>query len=451
MESRPYNEEDFLLGKKDGASINQYPTHSKSNHHNGDMSIWGMVCLSAYLFGESALTTALIFVLIPYQVRLIVGDNSKSTSLGELSIAAAIVSIIVTPIIGYLSDRTYSRFGRRRPWLIAGVCLTLFGLFLIAISRQFWLLVIGYFIEQLGISVVYPYYALLPDLVPEHQRGTAGGIMGCFTMAGNIVGGGMGFLLIILTFWQVFLVLGVIVATCTIITTVFTREQDYSDPSIPRDKMEAKKFLFSLVTPLKDRNFRNAVFSQVFFLLGLNTVAYFLQYFISDVVKSPYKLLGKQVATSADQAVAFFIFPLYIGGVVGAFISGPISNYFGKKAALCVSGLVVVCVVILMNFIPIFTLIVFLGFLAGFGWGMYFSVNNALASLLLPSDKDNAKDLGVRTIVTSIPQLISTPVISVILRVAQGYGHNLGYTIVFLVSALYMLIGISFVPFVKNC
>eukprot|EP01112_Ceratiomyxa_fruticulosa_P009832 TRINITY_DN2582_c0_g1_i12.p1 TRINITY_DN2582_c0_g1~~TRINITY_DN2582_c0_g1_i12.p1 ORF type:complete len:445 (+),score=53.80 TRINITY_DN2582_c0_g1_i12:368-1702(+) len=440
------SEEDFLLEKKNKVSINnEYPPHLKLD---GDMSVWSMVGLSVYLFGESALDTALQFVLLPYQVSMIVGNNAKSTSLGSLSIISTVVAVVSNPVSGYLSDRTYSKFGKRRPWLVAGVCLTLLGIFIMTISRQFWLLAIGYFFEQLGAYIVCPYNALLPDLVPEHQRGTAGGIMGCFIMFGNIFGGAIGFLMIKLSVWQVFFILAVVLAITTIITAVSVHEQD--SRNIPRDKIELKKFVVSMVTPFQHKDFRNIVISELFFVLGIETVANFLQYFLADVVKSPYKLLGKQVATGADQAASFFTFPLYIGGIMGAILSGPISNYFSKKAALCISGLLVMCVILLMNFIPIFTLIVFASFVAGFGYGLYFSVNNALTSLLLPSDKDNAKDLGLRIVVLTLPQLISTPIISVILRVGQGYGHNLGYTIMFIVSALYMLIGTSLVPFIKN-
>ncbi|MDB5705928.1 MAG: major Facilitator Superfamily protein, partial [Sphingomonas bacterium] len=50
-------------------------------------------------------------------------------ALGLMWIAAPLTGLLVQPIIGYYSDRTWSRFGRRRPYFLVGAILSTFALF----------------------------------------------------------------------------------------------------------------------------------------------------------------------------------------------------------------------------------------------------------------------------------------------------------------------------------
>ena len=95
------------------------------------MSTRRQALLSAYWFAVSAHWTAILVVLLPAQAQQLGGDAFKGRTLGLVLLAGALVSMIVAPIFGAISDRVRSRLGRRRPFLIIGALgnmLALLGL-----------------------------------------------------------------------------------------------------------------------------------------------------------------------------------------------------------------------------------------------------------------------------------------------------------------------------------
>ncbi len=110
---------------------------------------------------------------------------------GVLSLAlglGALVSLLVNPIAGQLSDRTTSSFGMRRPWILLGLAVGVIGLYLIA-SGGATLIVVGWCVTQLGFNLLMPtLLAVLPDQVPEHQHGRVSGILNAGFPLGVVAG-----------------------------------------------------------------------------------------------------------------------------------------------------------------------------------------------------------------------------------------------------------------------
>src|SRR5512142_1308834 len=96
-----------------------------------------------------------------------------------------------------------------------------------------------------------------------------------------------------------------------------------------------------------------------------------------------------------------------------------------------------------------FLLVVLMGIVFGLGYGAYQSVDWALATDVLPSMDDYAKDMGVWHVADVVPQVIATPIAGVLLDLFQSFGKangmpTLGYTVIFLVSVLYFILGTVF-------
>jgi len=89
-----------------------------------------------------------------------------------LWIAAPLTGLLVQPIIGYLSDRTWStRFGRRRPYFLIGAVLSSIVLFFVPYSSALWMAVGFLWILDASINVsMEPFRALVADKLPESQR-----------------------------------------------------------------------------------------------------------------------------------------------------------------------------------------------------------------------------------------------------------------------------------------
>ncbi len=114
-----------------------------------------------------------------------------------------IIALLVNPFFGLLSDRTPGRFGRRRPYIVAGTAVNVLGLAMMALgpialatghsgnllAPSIFILLAGLAVTQLSNNAAAaPFHALLPDLVSREQRGIAAGIMGLAQLLGNIGG-----------------------------------------------------------------------------------------------------------------------------------------------------------------------------------------------------------------------------------------------------------------------
>jgi len=102
-----------------------------------------------------------------------------------LWIAAPITGLIVQPIIGHLSDKTWGRYGRRRPYFMIGAIFTSLALFLMPNSPSLWIAAGMLWIMDASINIsMEPFRAFVGDMLPENQR-TLG-----FTMQSFFIGTG---------------------------------------------------------------------------------------------------------------------------------------------------------------------------------------------------------------------------------------------------------------------
>ena len=89
-----------------------------------------------------------------------------------LWIAAPLTGLLVQPVIGYLSDRTWHpRWGRRRPFFLIGAILSSLALFFVPYSSALWMAAGFLWILDASINIsMEPFRALVADKLPEGQR-----------------------------------------------------------------------------------------------------------------------------------------------------------------------------------------------------------------------------------------------------------------------------------------
>ena len=135
---------------------------------------------------------ALGIIILPSQVFKMVGDAQKGEALAFVLIPGAFVSLFANPLFGLLSDRTrgwLARWGRRRPYILVGTLVNVGGLVWMAASRDVLSLALAYVVVQFSNNAATaPFHALLPDIVPEEQRGLASGLMGFLSVLGTMGG-----------------------------------------------------------------------------------------------------------------------------------------------------------------------------------------------------------------------------------------------------------------------
>lgn len=98
--------------------------------------------------------------------------GASKDELPGLWIAAPLTGLLVQPIIGYLSDRTWSpRWGRRRPYFLIGAVLSTLALFFVPSSPTLWVAAGFLWILDASINIsMEPFRALVADKLPDEQR-----------------------------------------------------------------------------------------------------------------------------------------------------------------------------------------------------------------------------------------------------------------------------------------
>jgi len=100
-----------------------------------------------------------------------------------LWIAAPVTGLIIQPIIGYMSDKTWGRLGRRRPYFLVGAIMASIALILMPNSPGLWIAVGMLWIMDASINITMePFRAFVGDMLPNEQR-TKG-----FTMQSFFIG-----------------------------------------------------------------------------------------------------------------------------------------------------------------------------------------------------------------------------------------------------------------------
>lgn len=105
-----------------------------------------------------------------------------------LWIAAPTTGLIVQPIIGYLSDRTWGKLGRRRPYFLTGAILASLGLLIMPNSPALWIAAGMLWMMDASINIsMEPFRALVADLLPSDQRTTGFAVQSFFIGTGAII------------------------------------------------------------------------------------------------------------------------------------------------------------------------------------------------------------------------------------------------------------------------
>ena len=105
-----------------------------------------------------------------------------------LWVAAPVTGLVVQPIIGYMSDRTWNRLGRRRPYFLFGAILASLALFVMPNSPYLWVAAGMLWIMDASINIsMEPFRAFVGDNLPKHQRTLGFAMQSFFIGIGAIV------------------------------------------------------------------------------------------------------------------------------------------------------------------------------------------------------------------------------------------------------------------------
>jgi maltose/moltooligosaccharide transporter len=115
--------------------------------------------------------------------------GAKIDEIPVLWIAAPLTGLIVQPIVGYMSDRTWTRLGRRRPYFLVGAVLSTIALFLMPNSPVLWIAALMLWVLDLSINIsMEPFRAFVADNLSNEQRTQGFAMQSFFIGVGAVAG-----------------------------------------------------------------------------------------------------------------------------------------------------------------------------------------------------------------------------------------------------------------------
>ncbi|HEY4724190.1 MAG TPA: MFS transporter, partial [Anaerolineae bacterium] len=239
------------------------------------LSHFQQATLSLFWFATNMQWTAILITTLPNQSFFIGGDQIKGQTLGAVLLVGAFVSMVVAPIFGAISDRWITRWGRRRPWLVIGTLMNILGLFGLAhFPRQNDLSSLPLFIlafmwvEFWNNVATAPYAALIPDIVPPEQRGSASGWYGMMNMLGSFVGGAAALIFTqngVVSITSIYYFTAAIMLLGMAGTVAFVKEPLVTQTPPP---LKWGEFARSLLSPLRDHDFRWVFWTRFLIIMG---------------------------------------------------------------------------------------------------------------------------------------------------------------------------------------
>ncbi|MDQ1130164.1 MFS transporter [Microbacterium sp. SORGH_AS_0888] len=380
-----------------------------------------------------------VMVAMAFKIQHI--DPAGATgSLGLVLGIGALFALVANPLVGRLSDRTTSRWGMRRPWMLGGVLVGLGSFVLIGAATSVWVVLVAWCLAQASMNAVLAAAnATIPDQVPVGGRGRVSGVVGIMTPLG-VLGGSFLTNLIADDFLR-FFVPAVIAVVLVVLFCLILRDRRLAEK--PAQRFTVGQFLGSFVfNPAAHPDFGWTWLTKFLVMFGYAGIATYLPYYLTERFQ-----LDEKGATG-------IILLANVASMVAMMISSPLGGWLSDKIGkrrpfVALAGLIMVVGLVLLAFAPSLPVLIIAQAIIGLGAGSFLSVDLALATEVLPNPDDTAKDLGVLNIANALPQSIAPAIAPGIIALGATTALG-GYTVYYLFGALVALAGAVFVYRIKG-
>jgi MFS family permease len=398
------------------------------------------VGLGLYWLGTYFVVTPVYTILLQVQIsQAVASHDTQNLVTGIATGIGGFLAMVIPPLVGHYSDRLHSRWGRRKPILVAGTLGVVLCLVLMRLAGSLPAIVIAFALVVATINVAgAAYVAVIPDTVHDAETGRASGFLGLFVQAGSV----LSLITLLLmsrqhqllnTYWILIAVL-----ILTLLPSLWAMGNAEEKRPAAWAPLDLKKFL----KPLWTGDFGWATFTRF-----LNTSAFyatlpFLLFSFRDLLKVP------------DPANFTAIFELLVTAtaIPLAIACGWLSDRYGRKRFVYASGAISSLVLLTFMLGPIIspTVMLLLGVVYGIGYGTYTAVDWALCLDTLPDKENPAKDLGLFHVADALPRVGIPLLAGVVLYLFNQVQPLLGYRAIFLMAVVLYIASAVFVSRIRS-
>lgn len=474
------------------------------------------VAINIYWFGLSVSAGVITPVLLPYLVARFVDPGNKNTALAMARVIGLAAAMLAQPIAGMVSDRSSSRWGRRRPFILGGTLFDLLFLAMIGasplfagspldavlepklgISTAFAVLLVGLLLLQTSSnSAQGALQGLMPDRVPQNQRGRSSGVKSTFELLpaviiifiGPLVDSGRIGLTVAIIGLALVGTMAITVAAVhetplnvkpgappasgrvlrlVLLTAIFLGVTQLGASGVSaashalsraatltavRIGLIASAGLLAMLAAIligvyagvrvgvgpqarARRSFVWWIINRLLFLAAVGSVQGFAQFYLADVIHAPNPATA---TTRLLAVVAIFLLP-------AALLGGRLSDRIGRKPLVAASGLLAALGTLVVLAARDMLLVNVGGSLLGAAAGVFMATNWALGTDLVPQD-EAGRYLGISNLAGAGAGIVGAgiggPMADSFNRLTPGLGYSVIFAIyaaLFAVSTLSLL------------
>jgi MFS family permease len=401
------------------------------------------IIINAYYTGLSLLSQTISPLVVPLLVQQFVGESRQGAAYGTIRLWSLMVALLVQSLMGMLSDRSTLRWGRRRPFILAGTLGDLVVIAAIGLTASmdgmsgYWTLFFLIILLMVTTNTAHgAVQGLIPDLVPEEKHGIYSGVksllevplpliivpftIGSMIASGSLWGGlafmaGSLVLTMIITMfspevplkggqhplnWAPFVRLVGMTVLFTLVILVVGKAVQWIGDSLSGlgdTALLISMGVVGLVAMLlaiaigvyysvqigigeearRNPSFTWWIINRLAFLVGSTNIAGFAVYFLQGRLGLAREL-AVGPATRLLMVVGVAILLLALPG-------GWLADRFGSKTLVMASGLIAALGTLIAISVPSLTAIYVGGILIGAGTGLFYTVNWALGTSLVPA------------------------------------------------------------------
>lgn len=386
---------------------------------NGRFPYAKTLLLGAGFFGIS-----LIWPIFNNYVPIFLKENFNlsAIAIGFVMTWDNYLNMFVQPVVGARSDRTYTRIGRRKPWMLVGAPLAAIFFVTVPAMRSVAGIMITILLTNLSMALFRaPTVALLGDLFPSHQRSTANGVINLMGGIGSILAFLVGGVLYSLGRIAPFAFGAIVMLAAITLVVLFVREPVVLGQEKKEEQAEGGLFnRIGEIVRSPDRSGLLILLAILFWFVGFNA----LETWLSSFGKFSLGIdEGRMAILTSGLALMFVLFALP---------SGLLATRFGRRRVILI-GIAGLTLLFLYGLV-VTNQLMLIGFLvpAGFFWALI-NVN----SLPMVYDIGGNERIGVYTglyyLASNIAAVAGPQLVGLLIQVS---GDN--YRLMFVFSALSM-------------
>jgi len=405
---------------------------------------WGkraLIGLNAYSFGLAGFILAMDTVVLPILVLEVAPHAAKNTLLGIVGLAGLLATALVQVPVGWASDRTRSRLGRRLPYML-WTCLCIpVGLAGLAMPLTYASLLVIWMFIQINSGIGYsPYLASVRELVPSNRMGVAASIKTLLEALGGASLLCLAALMVahysrpdgVAWLWATLAMLtaAIVISSGVSSLTIFNRMRRSGGVSTASFHRAALAFPESTSMARLHPDLVWFLVSRGAFMAAVVIFTTYGLFFLRDKVQvdNPAQALGMAIVG--------------IGGalVVTTYPSGWLSDRIGRKPVLAVGVVIAVASTVAMMWVSSYLVAVVIASVIGGAVGMILTTHWAMANDLGTPGRE-AQHMGIVNLGTLFGAAGAKAIGPLPDLVTVWFSPGYGYTALLGASALLFIIG----------